>query len=174
LGQALAGSLNSIVAGSAEFPELQRVFSRKNCEWKVGERLVQPDLARTLRLIGEQGPDAFYKGSIADQTVAEMKAGGGLIPKADLAGYHANIRQPIHGTYHGYDTYAPPPPSSGGICLVEMLNILENFDLKKQGRWSPATLHLMIEAMRRAYCDRARYLGDADFVQIPPHLTSKD
>ena len=103
-----------------------------------------------------------------------MKAGKGLLTKADLAAYHANVRAPIHGTYRGYDVYAPPPPSSGGICLVEMLNILETFDLRRHGRWSAVTLHLMIEAMRRAYCDRARYLGDADFVQIPPHLTSKD
>ena len=96
-----------------------------------------------------------------------MKAGGGLITKEDLAAYRAKERTPIHGTYRGYDVYAPPPPSSGGICLVEMLNILENFDLRKQGRFSPETLHLMIETMRRAYCDRARYLGDPDFVKIP-------
>src|SRR5207237_7341957 len=79
-----------------------------------------------------------------------------------------------HGTYRGLDVYGPPPPSSGGICLVEMLNILEHFDLRKHDRWAPETLHVMIEAMRRAYCDRARFLGDADFVKIPAHLTSKD
>src|SRR5690349_18065865 len=102
-----------------------------------------------------------------------MKAGGGLITAEDLAPYRATVRAPVHGTYRGYDVYGPPPPSSGGTCLVEMLNILENFDLRKQGRWSPETLHLMTEAMRRAYCDRARYLGDADFVQVPARLTSK-
>src|SRR5262249_29448312 len=118
--------------------------------------------------------DALYKGAIADKIVAEMKAGGGLIRRGDLVGYAAKERKPIHGTYRGYDVYGPPPPSSGGICLVEMLNILENFDLRKHGRWSPQTLHLMIESMRRAYCDRARYLGDADFVRIPEHLTSKE
>src|SRR5206468_9180230 len=90
-----------------------------------------------------------------------------------LAGYRAKERKPIHGTYRGYDVYAPPPPSSGGTCLVEMLNLLEHFDLKKSGRYSATTLHLMAEAMRRAYCDRARYLGDPDFVKIPAHLTSK-
>jgi gamma-glutamyltranspeptidase/glutathione hydrolase len=103
-----------------------------------------------------------------------MKRGGGLITKSDLVSYHANVRAPIHGTYRGYDVYGPPPPSSGGICLVEMLNILENFDLHKLGRGSAPTLHLMIEAMRRAYCDRARYLGDSDFVKVPPELTTKE
>jgi gamma-glutamyltranspeptidase/glutathione hydrolase len=175
IDDALASSLNWIVSSSSDFPELQRVLGKAHsADWRPGDRFVQKDLAHTLRLIAEQGPDAFYKGPIADLLVAEMKAGGGLITRADLAGYHANIRKPIHGTYRGYDVYGPPPPSSGGTCLVEMLNILENFDLKKQGRWSPATLHLMIEAMRRAYCDRARSLGDPDFTKIPSHLTSKE
>jgi gamma-glutamyltranspeptidase/glutathione hydrolase len=103
-----------------------------------------------------------------------MNHGKGLITLADLSGYRANERKPIHGTYRGYDVYAPPPPSSGGTCLVEMLNVLEIFDLRSQGRWSPATLHLIAETMRRAYCDRARYLGDADFVSVPSFLTDKN
>ncbi len=103
-----------------------------------------------------------------------MKAGGGLITRDDLAAYRANERKPIHGTYRGYDIYAPPPPSSGGTCLVEMLNILENFDLRKQGRWSAETLHLMIESMRRAYLDRARHLGDPAFTTVPAKLTTKE
>jgi gamma-glutamyltranspeptidase/glutathione hydrolase len=103
-----------------------------------------------------------------------MKAGGGLITKEDLAGYRAKVCAPVHGTYRGFDVWGPPPPSSGGVGLVEMLNVLENFDLKKDGRWSPATLHRMAEAMRRAYRDRARYLGDPDFVAVPAHLTSKE
>jgi gamma-glutamyltranspeptidase/glutathione hydrolase len=171
----LASSLNSAVAAGQDFAELRRVLGKDGkADWNAGDRLVQKDLGKTLRLIAEEGPDAFYKGPIADLLVAEMKRGGGLITKEDLAGYQAKLRQPIHGTYRGYDVYAPPPPSSGGICLVEMLNILENFDLKKNGRWSPQTLHLMAEAMRRAYCDRARYLGDQDFVTIPAYLTSKE
>lgn len=176
IDEALAGSLNHIVADSEDFPELRRVFGKKNGaeEWEAGDKLVQKELARTLRLIAEEGPDAFYKGRIADQIVAEMKTGNGLISKDDLANYRAVARPPIHGTYRGYDVYGPPLPSSGGICLVEMLNILENFDLRKQGRWSPETLHLMVEAMRWSYCDRARHLGDSDFVKIPAHLTSKD
>jgi gamma-glutamyltranspeptidase/glutathione hydrolase len=174
LNDTLADSLNWVVGSSPEFPELQRVFGKNGAaDWRAGDRLVQPDLARTLRLISEHGADGFYKGPVAEMIAAEMKRDKGLITAADLAGYHANERKPVHGTYRGYDVYAPPPPSSGGTCLVEMLNVLENFDLRSQGRWSPATLHVMIETMRRAYCDRARYLGDADFVSVPSFLTDK-
>jgi gamma-glutamyltranspeptidase/glutathione hydrolase len=170
----LAASLNAIVRAADRFPELQRVLGKGGtAEWREGDRFVQKDLAGTLRLIAQDGPDAFYRGPIADKIIAEMKTGG-LITKADLASYHANARTPIHGTYRGFDVFGPPPPSSGGICLVEMLNILETFDLRKAGRWSPETAHLMAETMRRAYCDRARYLGDTDFVKVPDYLTSKD
>jgi gamma-glutamyltranspeptidase/glutathione hydrolase len=175
IDSSLAVSLNGVVATSPEFPELRRVYGSNGdaASWQAGDRLVQPELAVTLSLIAHKGPDAFYLGPIADKIVAEMSAGG-LITRQDLANYQANVRTPIHGTYRGYDVYGPPPPSSGGTCLVEMLNILENFDLRKQGRWSPATLHLMIESMRRAYCDRARHLGDPGFTKIPPHLLSKE
>lgn len=170
----LADSLNRILAAARDFAELQRVFGKRDGSlWQAGDRLVQPDLAGTLRRIAEQGPAAFYEGVIAEQIVAEMTSGGGLISKTDLAGYRANLRTPIHGKYRGYDIYAPPPPSSGGTCLVEMLNMLENFDLRSLGRWSPETGHLMIESMRRAYCDRARFLGDPAFTTIPAHLTDK-
>jgi gamma-glutamyltranspeptidase/glutathione hydrolase len=176
IDQVLAGSLNSVVYDNAKrFPELVRVLGKDGKgDWKTGDKLVQKDLGKTLRRIAEDGPDAFYTGAIADLIVAEMKSGNGIITKEDLANYKAKERTPIHGTYRGFDVYGPPPPSSGGICLVEMLNILENFDLKKQGRWSPETLHLIIEAMRRAYCDRALYLGDQDFVKIPANLTTKE
>src|SRR5262249_45345164 len=110
----------------------------------------------------------------ATQIVAEMKAGGGLITRDDLAGYRAVERVAIHGTYRGYDVYAPPPPSSGGICLTLMLGILENFELGKHGRFSAETLHLMAEAARRAYYDRARYLGDPVFTKIPAQLIDRD
>ncbi|MFL5339182.1 MAG: gamma-glutamyltransferase [Gemmataceae bacterium] len=176
LDRVLANWQNNIVATSSEFKELVRVFGKNGGQddWRPGDRLAQPDLARTLRLIAEQGPDAFYTGPVADQIVAEMKSGNGLITKADLAAYQAKERKPIHGTYRGYDVYGPPPPSSGGTCLVEMLNVLENFDLKREGRWSPKTIHLMAETMRRAFANRARYLGDADFVKIPAKLTTKE
>jgi gamma-glutamyltranspeptidase/glutathione hydrolase len=176
IDEALAESLNWIVNSSNEFPELRRVLGKDNgtTDWQAGDRLTQKDLGSTLRQIAERGPDTFYEGAIADLIAAEMTAGRGLITKKDLAAYRAKVRQPIHGTYRGYDVYSPPPPSSGGTCLVEMLNILENFNLRKQGRWSPETLHLMIESMRRAYCDRARYLGDPGFTTIPAHLTTKE
>ena len=170
-----ARSLNNVLAASQNMPELQRVFARPDGHaWAAGNSLVQADLARTLRLIADHGDDAFYRGAVAAMLTAEMTAGGGLITLDDLAKYQALERQPIHGKYRGYDVYAPPPPSSGGICLVEMLNILETCDLKKHGRFAPQTLHLMIEAMRRAYCDRALYLGDPAFTAIPARLTTKE
>jgi gamma-glutamyltranspeptidase / glutathione hydrolase len=170
-----AKSLNDVLASATGFAELQRVFGKPDGKkWVPGDRLVQPDLAKTLRLIAEKGPDAFYTGPIGEQIVAEMHTGGGIITGKDLAGYQAVQREPIHGRYRGYDVYGPPPPSSGGTCLVEMLNVLENFDLKKHGRFSPETLHLLTETMRRAYCDRARFIGDPTFTKIPAHLTTAD
>ncbi|HLW68962.1 MAG TPA: gamma-glutamyltransferase [Gemmataceae bacterium] len=176
MDSSLARSLNEVLAKPEGFPELLRVYGKNGGkdQWQAGDRLVQPDLAKTLRLIAEKGPDAFYTGPIADQIVAEMKSGGGLVTKQDLAHYQAHERKPIHGNYRGYDISAPPLPSSGGTCLVEMLNILENFDLRKEGRYSAKTCHLMAEAMQRAYCDRARYLGDDAFVEIPARLTTKE
>jgi gamma-glutamyltranspeptidase/glutathione hydrolase len=174
IDEQLAGSLNGIVAAEQVTPELRRVLGKKGGEdWAAGDRLVQKELAATLRRIAERGADGFYRGQTAELIVREMKSGGGLIGKADLAGYRAKQRRPVHGTYRGYDVYAPPPSSSGGVCLVLMLNTLEHFDLKKHDRYSARNLHLLAEVMRRAYCDRARYLGDADFVKVPGYLTSK-
>ena len=169
-----ADSLNKMLAVTAKNAEFQRVFAKPDGgAWKSGDRHVQADLAKTLRSIAEDGPDAFYT-KIADQLVAEMKAGGGLITKEDLAGYKAMQREPIVGSYRGYDVYGPPPPSSGGICLVQMLRILERFDVRKNERFSPATLHLLTEAMRRSYHDRAVHLGDPAFTKIPDHLLKAD
>ena len=171
----LADSLNRILADAPDHAELQRVYGSRNGQpWRGGDRLIQKDLSRTLQRIAEHGPDAFYHGVIAMQLVTEMQACHGLITMQDLDGYRAKLRQPIHGQYRQYDIYGPPPPSSGGICLVMMLNILEHFQLRQSGRWSPRTLHLMTEVMRRTFADRARYLGDSDFVQIPRHLVTKE
>jgi gamma-glutamyltranspeptidase/glutathione hydrolase len=172
----LARSLNAWLRQAKSYNEAQRVFRKPNdSEWQAGDRLIQSDLARTLQLIAEQGCDAFYTGPIGDEIVAEMQAGGGLITREDLAAYRANVRQPIHGTYRGHDIYGPPPPSSGGVALVEMLNILENFDLAKQGRNAACTVHQMTEAMRQTYFDRAMNLGDPSFTDVPvQRLTSKE
>jgi gamma-glutamyltranspeptidase/glutathione hydrolase len=176
LDEQLARSLNHIVSGFQVTPELRRVYGKAGgkLDWQPGDRLVQPDLARTLRRIAEQGPMGFYRGPTAELLVAEMRAGGGLITREDLLAYRAKLREPIHGRYRGYDVYAPPPPSSGGICLVLMLNMLEQSDLGKRPRYAPETLHLLAETMRRAYCERARHLGDGDYVRIPGHLTTKE
>jgi gamma-glutamyltranspeptidase/glutathione hydrolase len=173
---ALASSLNRVVARSPDFAELCRVYGKDggDARWQAGDRLMQKELAKTLRRIAEQGPDGFYKGPVAKLIADEMKRDGGLITTADLAAYEAKVRKPIHGTYRGYDVYGPPPPSSGGTCLIEMLNILENFELRRQGRYSPEALHIVIETVRRVYRDRARYLGDPDFVTIPDFLINKD
>jgi gamma-glutamyltranspeptidase/glutathione hydrolase len=143
--------------------------------WAGGDRLVLPDLAKTLRTIATNGADGFYTGWVADAIADDMRANGGIITKPDLAQYQAKVRAPVRGTFRGYEVISMPPPSSGGVAMIQMLNILENFDLKSQGRYSPETLHLMIEATRRAFLDRARYLGDPDFVDIPvQRLMSKD
>jgi gamma-glutamyltranspeptidase/glutathione hydrolase len=176
LDAATAGSLNSVLrpAKGEDRTELLRVFGKAEGKWTAGDKLVQPDLAKTLERIAEKGADGFYAGETAELIVAEMQRGGGLITKDDLASYRALERAALHGTYRGYDVYTVGPSSSGGTCLIEILNILETFDLRKQGRWSPETLHLMIEAMRRGYRDRAAFLGDPAFVTIPARLTSKE
>ena len=173
----LARGLNREVAGPmAPFPASVAAFGKPGGgEWKEGDRLVQADLATTLRAIADDGADAFYKGWIADRIAEEMKTNGGIISKADLGAYKAKERAPIRGTYKGYDIVSMPPPSSGGVALVQMLNILEPFDLKAKGLLTAPALHLQIEAMRRAYLDRARHLGDPDFVDVPvARLTSKE
>ncbi|MFO0843800.1 MAG: gamma-glutamyltransferase [Gemmataceae bacterium] len=172
----LASSLGWALRGTQVTPEFVRAYGKDGgkSDWQAGDRIVLSDLARTLRRIQERGPDGFYKGETAELIVQEMRAGGGLISAEDLARYRAKLREPIRGSYRGYDVYAPPPPSSGGVCLVEMLNILETFDLNRHPRYSAETLHLMTEAMRRAYRDRAAYLGDQDFVKNPAHLTTKE
>src|SRR5262249_22508300 len=114
---ALARSLNRALARGKDFPELLRVFGKPGGKWQAGDRLVQRELGRTLRRIAERGADGFYKGETAELIDKEMKAGGGLVTKADLAGYAAKERRPVHGTYRGCDVYAPPPPSSGGVGL---------------------------------------------------------
>jgi len=150
----------------AQFPASRRQFLVNGHAPPAGTMFRQPDLARTLRLIADSGPDVFYRGQIADSIVAEMQRGHGLITKNDLKGYRAKWRTPIQTTYRGYTIYSMPPSSSGGVTMAEILNIMEGFDtLPAFG--SAHYLHLEAEAMRRAFMDRNRWLGDPDFVRMP-------
>lgn len=133
----------------------------------MGDVLVQKDLARTLRLIAWQGPGAFYRGEIAELIARDMAAHGGIITRGDLAGYRPRWREPLRGHYRGYDIISMSPPSSGGALLIQMLNILEGYELKRMGHNSAAAVHAMAEAMRYAYADRAAMLGDPDFAPVP-------
>ncbi|WP_251978492.1 gamma-glutamyltransferase [Salinicola avicenniae] len=143
--------------------------------YHAGERFRQPELAATLRRIAELGPREFYEGETAQLIADEMAAHGGLMSAEDLAAYHPSIREPVHGRYRGYDVYAMSPPSSGGAHIVQILNILEGYDIHAMGFNSARTIHLMSEAMKRAYADRAEYLGDTDFVDVPLEgIVSKD
>jgi gamma-glutamyltranspeptidase/glutathione hydrolase len=138
-----------------------------------GDRLVQGDLANTLESIAKDGPHVFYDGPIADNIAAAVQAAGGVMTAEDLKGYSASERVPVRGTYRGYDVVSMPPPSSGGVELIEMLNILEGYDLAHQD--DAHALHLQVEAMKRAYADRALFLGDPDTVKVPvAKLISKD
>ncbi|WP_110633438.1 gamma-glutamyltransferase [Salinicola salarius] len=142
--------------------------------YRAGERFRQPDLAATLERISKNGPREFYEGKTARLITAEMQNHGGLMTAEDLAGYQPTIREPVHGTYRGYDVYAMSPPSSGGAHIVQMLNMLEGYDIHAMGFNSARTIHVMSEAMKRAYADRAKYLGDTDFVDVPlAGITSK-
>ena len=176
LSDGLARSLNRELANQmAKYPASVAAYGKPGGgEWKAGDTIVLRDLGRTLRAIATKGPEAFYSGWIADSIAASMRANGGLISKKDLAQYQAKVRAPLRGKYHGYELITMPPPTSGGVVMLEMLNILENFDLPKLGSLSPQALHYEIEAMRRGYLDRARFLGDPDFVKMPlERLTSK-
>jgi gamma-glutamyltranspeptidase / glutathione hydrolase len=155
------------------FVESKRIFQNQGSFYPQGALFRQPELALTLERIA-RNPDEFYHGAMAKQIAAAVKKGGGLITEKDLAEYEVKERSAIHGTYRGYDVYSAPPPSSGGTALVEILNILEGFNLRTFGARSSQEIHLVTEAYRRAFYDRAEFLGDSDFAQIPvPQLTDK-
>ncbi len=161
----------------SRYPASTKKFFKKNgTSYQPGETWKQPDLAKTLKRIQKKGRDGFYQGETARKLAAAMRANGGLITEADLAAYQAQERKPIHGTYRGHDIYSMPPPSSGGTAIVEMLNILEGYDLAEAGFGSAKHIHLLAEVMRRAFADRARHIGDPDFNPNLPveRLTSKD
>lgn len=150
----------------AKFPESRRIFQRDGNYYQAGDLFKQPELANTLERIAKN-PDDFYKGAMAQQIAAFMEKGGGLITAKDLAEYNVVERAPIHGTYRGLDVYSAPPPSSGGVALVEILNILEGYDLGKLGSRSAQSMELTAEAMKRAFYDRADFMGDPDFSTVP-------
>jgi gamma-glutamyltranspeptidase/glutathione hydrolase len=172
--EGLAASLNHELRTSHN-DEFQRVYGKPGGgPWQAGDRIVLEDLAATLARIEESRNDGFYRGRTAELLVAEMQRGGGHVTIEDLARYRARVRTPIRFTFRGYEVLSAPPPSSGGTTLAIMLQILERHDFAALGRWSPQTVHLIIEAMRRGYATRAAFLGDADFVDIPGHLVSKE
>lgn len=157
----------------AKFADSRRIFQRNGNYYKVGDTFRQPELARTLRRIAAN-PDEFYKGRMAQELIADLKKGGSILTLGDLAQYRVVERKPTIGTFHSYTVISAPPPSSGGIVMLSALNILESYDLTKLGDRSPAWIHLVTEAYRRAFMDRAQYLGDPDYNPIPvEQLTSK-
>ena len=157
-----------------EFPELRRFVYIGDHEITESDTLRQPELARTLKLIARYGPRAFYNGPVSSMIVDEMKRRGGLITLEDLRRYRAKFRKPVSGEYRGFRIVSAPPPSSGGTILIEILNILEGYELSSYGPLSYRSIQLITEAERRAYYDRSRFLGDPDFVSNPvAYLTSK-
>ncbi|AXC11028.1 Gamma-glutamyltranspeptidase [Acidisarcina polymorpha] len=150
----------------ARFPESRRIFQRDGNYYQPGEFMRQPELARTLERIADN-PDSFYHGDLARDVARAVRSGGGILTERDLATYEVKEREPVTGTYKGYTVISAPPPSSGGVALIEALNILEGYNLSRLGDRAPAEMHLIVEAYRRAYMDRADYLGDPDFASLP-------
>jgi gamma-glutamyltranspeptidase/glutathione hydrolase len=172
----MADTLPPIYRRLARWPASAKIFSRGDgIPLHEGDRLVQADLAATLSAIAEQGPRGFYQGPVAEKIAKAVIDAGGVMTADDLKAYSAVIREPVRGSYRGYEVVSMPLPSSGGVVLLEMLNILEGFSMGEMKQGSAPSLHLMIEAMKRAYADRARYLGDPAFVNAPiATLTAKD
>jgi gamma-glutamyltranspeptidase / glutathione hydrolase len=174
--------LNHITAGSmmrsakllAQFADSNRIFLRDGDYYKEGDLFVQPELAATLARLKDKGPRDFYEGETARMIVQDVKSHGGLLTAEDLKQYEPTIRQPLTGAYRGYQIITMPPPSSGGAVLLEELNMLEHYNLSEMGHNSSDYLHVLTEVMRRAFADRAAYMGDTDFVKVPiAGMTSK-
>jgi gamma-glutamyltranspeptidase/glutathione hydrolase len=166
----LAGAIAYRAKVLGDSPATRAIYFREDRPLREGELLVQKDLAGTLREIAEEGKDAFYKGRIAAALVKEMHARGGLITQEDLDGYRVLSRTPLLGTFHDAQIHTMPPPSSGGVLILQMLNVLTGFPLQQFGFHTPKAIHLLTETMRLAFHDRARYLGDPDFVQMPINM----
>lgn len=171
----LSDSLKALEDRLKKWPASEQIFFKEDGSfYEPGEKLVQADLAHTLQLIADQGPDGFYKGEIAEKIAKAVQDAGGRITVEDMATYKPVLRDPVRGDYRGYEIVSMPPPSSGGAHIVQMLNILEEYPIGYLGHNSADTIHLMAEAMKRAYADRSEYLGDSDFVDVPlAQITSK-
>ena len=176
LTEAFASSLARVLPSMAAYPASVAQFSKNGVPYEPGEVFAQPDLARTLSRIADRGSAGFYEGETALLIEREMAANGGLITRADLKAYRPERRVPLYGTYRGHDILSMPPISSGGTALIQMLNVLEGYDIAANGWGSAENAHLTIEAMRRAYADRARHLGDPAFNPSMPiaQLISKE
>ncbi|MCD1279042.1 gamma-glutamyltransferase [Psychrobacter sp. CCUG 69069] len=171
----LSESLTALSERLQKWPSTKKVFFKADgSAYQPGERLTQPELARSLKLIAAKGADGFYKGETASKLVKAVNDAGGRMSLQDLSNYEAIAREPVKGDYRGYEIVSMPPPSSGGIHIVQILNILEGYPLKDYGQNSAQAIHLMAEAMQLAYADRAEYLGDSDFIDVPASgLTSQ-
>ncbi|HBY63781.1 MAG TPA: gamma-glutamyltransferase [Solibacterales bacterium] len=164
---ALSRSLRSSGKLLEQFPESKRIFLKDGAGWEAGERLVQPELAETLRRIAKSGAADFYEGETARRLADQMKAHGGLITAEDLRRYAVVERKPLTGSYKGHEIITAPPPSSGGIGILQMMGMLEGSGYEKHGAGSAAATHYVAEAMRRYYADRSEYIADPDFYRVP-------
>jgi gamma-glutamyltranspeptidase/glutathione hydrolase len=172
----LADSLKALEKRMKTWPATAAIFYKEDGSfYEPGDVLKQPDLAATLKKIATEGPDGFYKGEVAEKIAASVQEAGGSMTVEDLANYRAVIRAPVTGTYRGHEIVSMPPPSSGGTHIIQILNVMEGYPIGFLGHNSSDTIHVMAEAMKRAYADRSEYLGDPDFVDVPVKaLTSKD
>ena len=172
----LADSLEAMKERLTKYPSAAKIFYKEDgALYQPGDTLVQADLAKTLKTIAAEGPDGFYKGPVAEAIAKSVTEAGGNMTVEDMAAYKAIAREPVRGTYRGYEVVSMPPPSSGGVHLIQILNTLEGYPIGALGQNSSETLHLMAEAMKLAYADRSEYLGDPDFVDVPVEaLMSKD
>ncbi len=173
--EGLSDSLKALAKRLQKWPSSSKIFYKEdNQPFEPGDLLVQSDLASSMKLIADKGPSAFYEGPIAEKIVAEVEAAGGHLSLDDFKAYEVKLREPISGSYRGYDILSMPPPSSGGIHIVQILNTLEGLPMDYLGHNSADSIHMMAEAMKVAYADRSEYLGDPDFVDVPiRELTSK-
>ena len=169
-GYTVSKTLNAMMKDNfdklSKYPAAAAIYLKGGLPYEVGDKIVLKDLAKSYRLIAEKGPDVFYKGEIADAIEKEMQ-GKGLITKADLAAYKPAVRTPVRGSYRGYEIISMAPPSSGGTHVIEILNILEGYNMTRLGFQTPESLHVMAEAMKRAFADRAKFMADTDFVKVP-------